>query len=202
MSSIDWQRLVDEHDRAPERDDDAWIEALMAMDEDPQERERAEDADPLLMFRRLPEPRVTTSDIESMKAAVSTMREVSETLAETAPAPSRRRRLERYVLPLAAVLVLAVTAALLAGYGMSESSQIAAPQVVATLADAAPAAGAPGSADFSLDTVSLDGAVVAASLTASELPLVEDADPGSDLLMQIENDDMSLVVVLAPGQDV
>ncbi|MEO1082684.1 MAG: hypothetical protein AAFY88_00420 [Acidobacteriota bacterium] len=192
MSSIDWQRLVEEHDRAPERDDDAWIEALMAMDEDPVERELAEAADPLLMFRRLPEPSVTASDIDSMKAAVANMRQVSETLAESAPAPQRRRP-ERWILPLAAVLALAVAVALLAGHGVA----VDAPQAAVTMASVSSVEASLSSADFALDAA-IDGA----ALAASELPLVEDADPGSDVLMQIENDDMSLVVVLAPDQDV
>ncbi|MEM8994939.1 MAG: hypothetical protein AAGF23_09120 [Acidobacteriota bacterium] len=189
MSSIDWQRLVGDHDRAPERDDDAWIEALMAMDEDPAERERAEAADPLLMFRRLPEPDVTASDIDSMKAAVATMRQVSETLAESAPTPARRRP-ERWILPIAAALVLAVTLVLLAGHGAAVDG----PQAAGTVASMTP----PVEASFTAADFVLDGA----ALAASELPLVEDADPGSDLLMQIENDEMSLVVVLAPDQDV
>ena len=54
---------------------------------------------------------------------------------------------------------------------------------------------APGSRDATRP------ATVAARFAASGLPLVEDADPASDLVMQIEDEDLSLVVVLT-GQDV
>jgi len=231
MSSIDWQRLVREHDRAPERDDQAWLEALAILDEDPEERERAEQADPLMIFRRMPAPRVTGSDVESMKAAVRNLRQASETLAENA---SPRRSVlasalfsgpvfygpvARRVWPLAALLVLAIAAALVGGPGSPSGERSVGASHAATSADSsrdearfheqlrrAPrGAGVVRaelrSADLGPATVRIDGAAVAASIAAAELPLVEDADPGSDLLMQIENEEMSLVVVLT-GQDV
>ena len=136
MSSIDWQRLTREHDEAPELDADAWLEALAILDEDPEERRLAEEADPLLMFRRLPAPRVESSDIESMKAAVHNLREASETLAENPPSrPSLslvsflpdawassaawqdRSVATRRLLPLAALLVLGISLALFGVFG-------------------------------------------------------------------------------------
>lgn len=254
MSSIDWQRLTREHDAAPELDDDAWLEALAILDEDPEERRLAEEADPLLMFRRLPAPRVEGSDIESMKAAVQNLRQASETLAENppsrpslslaslsprswAPAVSWRTGAvaARRLLPLAALLVLGVSLALfgvlgtapteegvlIADYSMETSSLEPSfePLPIQTSksrrlpdriqgdriqADQVPVGAGivraelrAADRDLGYAPIRFDGA----ALAAAELPLVEDADPASDLLMQIENEEMSLVVVLT-GQDV
>lgn len=228
MSPIDWQRLVREHDRAPERDDEGWLEALAILDEDPEQRRRAEEADPLLIFRRMPAPRVDGSDVESMKAAVKNLRQASETLAENAPprpallpasllpaslltgSPAARR-----LWPLAALLVIGISIALVGAFGVdmaipgasfAGSPAAWSPVDQPTRAEAPFGAGVVRAELRSADTelgfaaARIDGAA-AASLAAAELPLVEDADPGADLLMQIENEEMSLVVVLT-DQDV
>ncbi|MEM6793591.1 MAG: hypothetical protein AAF725_06385 [Acidobacteriota bacterium] len=187
MKDFDWQSLVREHDEAPERDSEEWLEAMAAIDEDPAERERAVAADPLMMFRRLPsdEP-ASARDIESMKAAVKSLRRASELEAE------RAKRRPALAWPLAALLALGVSAALLTGPDASYSpAQVAThSQVEAPRAPQTPQL-ALGGPRFSR-----------ASLAALELPLVEDADPAADLVMQIEDEALSLVVVLTADQDV
>lgn len=158
--------------------------------------ERLPESDPLAMFHRLPAPAVESGDLAAMKAAVAELRRARELARKSdeitgefpafpaadvaAPrAVALRRRSRSWRLP-------AIAAALLAGlaiFGIGGGP-------AATLASAGHA-----------------GEAVAAALpaplpegVASHLPLVEDLDPRQAELIQIEDEGMSLVVVLAAGR--
>jgi hypothetical protein len=162
--------------------------------------------DPLAIFHRLPEPAVGNSDISAMKAAVAELRRAREIsrrsdeisgifpamdLPEGAfaerpaadKAPSRRQNLEAgrvsaWRLPAAAAALFA-TALFFSGSGPA-SFQPTLATADSVAADAAPA-------------------LHAGEGVASHLPLVEDLDPRQAELIQIEDDGLSLVVVLAAG---
>lgn len=146
--------------------------------------ERLPAQDPLAIFHQLPAPRVGESDVASMKAAVAELRRARELarrsdqlVTETelvAPLPAAR--VAR--LPRTAWRTAAAAAALLA---------------VAVLF------GGPGRIAVSPETAVAAAPETAPEGTANHLPLVEDLDPQQAELIQIEDDGMSLVVVLAAG---
>jgi hypothetical protein len=163
--------------------------------------QRLPEGDPLAIFHRLPEPAVGNSDISAMKAAVAELRRAREisrrsdeisgifpaadlpegALAERPSAdksPARRRRVQAWRLPAAAAALFA-TALFFSGSG-STSFQPALATADSVAAEAA-------------------AALHAAADGASYLPLVEDLDPRQAELIQIEDDGLSLVVVLAAG---
>ena len=176
MSEIDWQRLADEHDRDPGMDSAEWLEALARFDEDPAEREQALDADPLLLFRGLPEEETGPADVEAMKLAVASMRMANDSLrradeqaAVSWSAGSWSARVRQW--PVAALVALALSVAGLTG--MSFDSQEPLPTwQQAAMAEPVPA-------------------------EVAQLPLVEDVGPEVGPLMQIEDDGVSLVVVIS-----
>ena len=147
--------------------------------------QRLPEQDPLAIFHQLPAPRVGDSEVASMKAAVAELRRARELARRSeqlvseaeiaAPLPATRRaQLKntpwRSVAAAAALLVVAV---LFGGPGR-----------VSVLQDQSTLAAAPANVPDS---------------AANHLPLVEDLDPLQAELIQIEDDGMSLVVVLAAG---
>lgn len=193
MSTIDWRDLAERHERAPELDDAQWLRALAAFDEDPAEREAALDSDPLLMFRDLPEVDISSADIDAMKASVASMRRahaVEHVPHSDSQKPRRRvsafataRLIEkRASWPVAALLAVAVTALALTGFDADSLPVPTAVHDVAALHGA--------STVFHRPVTSPE-----MQLALASMPLVEDADPTKDLLMQIEDDDLSLLVV-------
>lgn len=164
--------------------------------------QRLPEGDPLAIFHRLPAPAAGGNEISAMKAAVAELRRARELsrrsdeisgifpadlspeqpLAEKAPARPRHaktRRARAWRLPAAAAALFA-TALFFGGSGGGISGggdlQPAAPVATEAALTSAPA---------------VDG--------ASYLPLVEDLDPRQAELIQIEDDGLSLVVVLAAG---
>lgn len=147
--------------------------------------QRLPEQDPLAIFHNLPAPRVSDGEVASMKAAVAELRRARElsrrsdqlvTEAELV-APLRAARVAR--LPRTAWRTVAAAAALLA---------------VAVLF------GGPGRVSVSQDQNTLAAAPAnVPDGAANHLPLVEDLDPLQAELIQIEDDGMSLVVVLAAG---
>lgn len=161
------------------------------------DRDRRDDRlpaeDPLAIFHHLPAPKTEAGELAAMKAAVAELRRARElarrsdeitgefpsyspdVAAPRAAAPRRPSRSWR--LPAAAALLLAG----LVFFGIEGGPALPfAPAPAATQAALLPPAAAP------------DG-------VASHLPLVEDLDPRQAELIQIEDDKMSLVVVLAAG---
>ncbi len=177
MSEIDWQRLTAEHDRHPERDSTEWLAALARADEDRNEWQDAVDADPLMLFRALPEAETGPADIEAMKQAVASMRLTQESmrradgLRDQADQSAGRAR----NWSIAALLALAVSVAGLTGVTM-DSAEIP-----------------------SWEQASHRPTPVPSEI--AQLPLVEYISPEVGPLMQIEDDGVSLVVVLSPGGD-
>ncbi len=177
MSEIDWQRLTAEHDRHPERDADEWLAALASMDDDPEAWDAAVDADPLMLFHGLPEVETGPADIEAMKDAVASMR---RTQASMRRADGLRDQVDGSAdrarnWSIAALLALAVSVAGLTGITMD-------------------------SADVpTWEQASQRPAPVPSEI--AQLPLVEDVSPEMGPLMQIEDDGVSLVVVMAADSD-
>lgn len=157
--------------------------------------ERLPESDPLAMFHRMPSPKVEGGDLAAMKAAVAELRRARELARKSdeitgefpsfrsadvaAPrAVAARRKSRSWRLPaVAAALLAAVTIfGIVGGPAGTLASAGSASEVAATAPVALP-----------------EG-------VASHLPLVEDLDPRQAELIQIEDEGMSLVVVLAAGR--
>lgn len=163
----------------PDRDDDR-----------DRQDQRLPAADPLALFHQL-KPRQETvgqaadADVMAMKAAVAELRRArelarrsEELTGERDHLPARsRRRAKAWHLPAAAAALLAAVV-FYGGPGVAPTQEASLP----------PAVAAP---------VALEAA---AGDNASRLPLVEDLDPRQAELLQLEDDRMSLVVVLAAGR--
>ena len=177
MSRHDWQKLTTEHEDSPEKDSLDWLAALQDLD-DPDEWERALEADPLLMFQRLPEEEPDTTEIESMKAAVASMRRTHDLESMSRPEVSAWQRSR--VWALAALLVLSVSLATLGGIGLYSAPE------------------APLIASAEIGTARPDASLFDSVPTeVAQMPLLEDVDPEVGPFMQIEDDGLSLVVVMA-----
>ena len=177
MSKIDWQRLTAEHDRHPERDAEEWLHALASMDDDPEEWNAAVDADPLMLFHALPEVETGPAEIEAMKDAVASMRRTqdsmrrSDGLRDQVAGSADRAR----NWSIAALLALAVSVAGLTGVTM-DPAEIPSWEQATQRPEPVPS-------------------------EIAQLPLVEDVSPEMGPLMQIEDDGVSLVVVMAAEGD-
>lgn len=136
--------------------------------------------DPLAIFHDMPAPQVSAGEVAAMKAAVAELRRARELarrsdelvseVAAAAPVGRQSRRTKAPWRTAASVAALLLAALLFGGPGTAPPEQKAAIVPLKTL----------------------EGA-------ASNLPLVEDLDPQQAELIQIEDDGMSLVVVLAAG---
>lgn len=188
MSKHNWPELTRERDAAPETDTAEWLAALADLD-DPDEWEEAMNADPLLLFQGLPEEETGPQDVAAMKVAVSSMRRTHE--LESGVRRRRTRERARYG-SLAALLALALSAATLTGTAAVDS--VSSPEIV-TMAEAS---------EVDLNGLDFEAAMmpaVAVPLEIAQLPLVEDVDPELGTFMQIEDDGVSLVVVMAEGPE-
>ncbi len=196
MSTIDWQELADRHERAPEIDDAQWSRALAAFDEDPAEHDAALASDPLLMFRDLPEVEISGTEIDAMKAAVASMRRAHA--VEHVPQKDSRKSGHGFAAlaerrtswPIAALFAVAVTALALTGF--DGNTPLSSAQDTLSAASAAQDA-----IDFDLATHRVPAEL---QLKLASMPLVEEADPTKNLMMQIEDPVLTLIVV-DPGFD-
>ncbi|MEM9558314.1 MAG: hypothetical protein AAGC60_28940 [Acidobacteriota bacterium] len=187
---IDWQALAARHDAAPHDDDEAWLEAMECFDHDPSVRAEALEADPLLLFRQLPEATVDDGEVEAMREAVAGLRRAASLgVLEAADPPPARRMPWRAA---AAVASTALAAALLLP-APPTSDEAAAPQ----LADA-PTVAEPGAREttprlYAAPRATARPAPGAALATFESLPLVEESEAHS--WIQINDAALSIVVV-------
>ena len=186
MSCPDWNRLHDLRDDRPE----AWEEALEHLDGCGLCRDEALAAEPTLLFRRLPSPQVSRDELASIKQTVAAMCR-SEAIQEP---PRRRRDLLRAASLAAAVLAAAYVPGFLTapekGLPIADETTLAAVSTAGST-ELSIAAGAPPSVS-----------VVAGPRVAAEMvPLVEDVDPAYGSVVQVVDQEISLVLVL-PNQGV
>lgn len=174
MSCPDWPRCVALQDEEPQ----AWDDALRHLDSCDACFDEAMDADPTVLFRRLPAPETSAADIASIKDAVATMRRTEPMARRTAPPPRRRR----YALAIAATL--AMVAALSGGWpGGSTDPQVASLET-----------------DLVHEAETFDARPSEDEFPSFEdVPLVEDLDPTYGSVVQVMDGEMSLVLVLPNG---
>lgn len=124
MSCPSWSRLVAERE-ASGVDPQGWSEALNHLDHCPRCSREAPDVDPLLLFRRLPAPKIGSSDVEAMKLGVAAMIRASRVESFAVPSPARSRSAGRSRWRLSA----AVAAVLVTGLGLGalQSSRLSRP---------------------------------------------------------------------------
>lgn len=179
MTCPDWPSLRTQRDQRPE----LWDEALEHLDGCPECHEAALAAEPTLLFRGMGEITVDAGEIAAMKSAVSTLRR-SEALQETLEHPARR--VSTGWLRAAAVAAAVVGATLLGGGLMSMGEDpLPASQTVAAVT-------APAEAD----------PIATPAPVVEQAPLVEDVDPSYGSVVQVVDQDISLVVVLPGSQGV
>ncbi len=205
MSCPDWQTLVDQRDTASgaagSGDADSgdavlgrpadWHAALKHLDNCSECQVDAIAADPTLLFRRLPVPEFGDTEVETMQRAVASMR-------RSAKVEERRR--PAFALPsagpwirAAAVTLVLLGSAVLHGTDPrggdaaidSESSQVAEVGESVQPAPGLPAVG-----------------LSMAARSVSRLPLVEMADPSYGSIIEVVDQDISVVVVLPGNLDV
>lgn len=222
---LDWRALLERHDADPAEDFPGWRDALHALDHDPRAREEAEAIDPLMIFRRLPEPEVDADEIAAMKAAVHSARR-ARAIEDSAPErsetvvdldrwkESRWRRFARSATSrwTAAAAVVALVFGSLAIGGFRDGAGVESPvdATAYTLADTSSfqspvATGAPGAGTYF--------AAAPANRTASysdqprveplarSLPLIEEIGESRAEMMQFDTDELSLVVVYTGSND-
>ncbi len=117
MSCPDWRTLTAARDTDSAVDLPAWVEARRHAAECPHCRGEALAADPLLLFERLPERRVTPDEIAGMQAAVASLVRAScvgrggQLLARPVPAASGWRSVSRFAAALGVCSLLALSGA-------------------------------------------------------------------------------------------
>ncbi len=157
--------------------DDAleWHSALRHLDRCPACQAAAPAFDPTLLFRRLPALEAGRDDVAAMKQAVAGMRR-GQTIEH------RRSSLARPWLRAAAVAAVLLGSLVLRGAGVGP---------IAPAASGAPAAPA-----------SLAPQAAASEIDLWRMPLIETADPIYGSIIQVVDDDISLVLVVALEVDV
>lgn len=175
MSCPDWNGLVARRDRegmAP----DGWTEALDHLESCSRCRPEALEADPLLVFRRLPAPEMTAAqeaaEVDSMRQAVAAMR--------TARRLDSRRRFSWHRWAAAAVLALS---SLALGHDRAPMED-----AMARMAQVPP--------PESLATVQPEEAVETGA------PVVEDLNRPNARIYQVQRKNLALVMVVDKGFDV
>lgn len=192
MSCPDWQLLS----RTRDENEAAWNDALLHFDGCDRCRGQAIEAEPTLLFRGMSSPQAdrlgSTDEIESIKSAVATMRR-----AETYREQRKSSRWSPSALRAASLAALLVSAGLLQGSGTSVQDgpvTLAESQGNGVLAWApmseTDTLGEPASQSFS-ETRSLE-----------QIPLVEDVDPAYGSIIQVIDQDISLLVVVPTSLDV
>ncbi len=193
MTCPDWDRLSPRRDNDPE----AWERALEHSEICDRCGDRALAEEPSLLFRQLPAPTVSTDEIAAMKQAVAVLRRSSE---QHPGRDTTRRRLwptsavlRSTALRAAALAALLISAAALQGtgpgIGIAETGIVNAeagtPNVVADSGDAFE----------SLAEITPRPRARHRS-PAEDLPLVEAVDPSYGSVVQVVDDEISLVLVL------
>ncbi len=173
MRCPDWQDLCRRHEA--DRDALEWRLALDHLDDCPSCQDDAPAFDPTLLFQRLPAFEVGDDEVAAMKQAVAGMRR-GQTIER------RRRPMARSWRNAAALAAVLLGSVLLRGAGSlpDDATLSAAPAV-------APTVEAPG---------------VASEIDLWQMPLVEPADPTYGSIIQVIDDDISLVLVVPSGIDV
>lgn len=139
--------------------------------------------DPLDLFRRLPEPKIGAADVDAMKSAVAELRRARQLASEPRYAwafAERRAAASRFGLGWRAAAVMALVL------------------LPTAMLDGPPPATGVGMALVQPDLQALGAtaqAVTAAHNLATALPLVEDIDPRTGSVLQIEDEWLSVVVV-------
>ncbi len=177
MSCPDWQALSE--GRAADRDDSPeWLQALEHLDGCAACRAGAPAFEPTLVFRRLSAPALDLDGIEAMKRAVSSMRrgETIEHRRRFAALAPLWGDLPRVWLRAAALAAVVLGSLLLRGAGRL------------------PEASAPSPAALP--------AAAAHEIDLRRLPLVETADPTYGAIIQVVDDDISVVLVVPSEMDV
>ena len=174
MSCPDWRALARRHEADPSAAPE-WSSALRHLDRCPACQVAAPAVEPTLLFRRLPSLEAGRDEIEATKQAVAGMR--------------RAQTIERRSSPLkASWLQVAALAAVLMGSlllrGAGEPSGGAAP----------PAESAAAGIDRKAAAASDD--------SLRRLPLIETTDPTYGSIIQVVDDDISLVLVVPSEADV
>ena len=185
---IDWRALLDRHDADPDDDFPGWREALDVLDADPEAQAEAEVVDPLMIFRRLPEPEVGADDIAAMKQAVASARRaraVEEVSADPLDEPAALLRFDRLrdLAPRRPARWFAAAAAVVLAVGGFWSL------------DDAVLDGSVHDGAFEPPRVAAGPVAPMASPVARSLPLVEAIGASPSEMMQVDTDDLSLVVV-------
>ena len=173
MTCPDWRRLAAARDASPD-DPQGWEEALVHLESCAPCRRAAVEADPTLIFRRLPALAVGADEVEAMRLRVSALRG-----ARAVAGPAGRllpRRLAWQ--PVAAAAALVVT--MLAG-------------------DHAPG-GAPGAGSARAAAFRAMPPELGAELAAQ--PLLEELDQPYDHVVQWNAEDVSVVLVVDERLDV
>ncbi len=172
MSCLDWQSLVRRRDRAPE----AWDAALEHFDGCPHCRDAALAAEPTLLFRRLPAPAPRGDEIATMKEAVAALCRNSQPGSR----PLRGALPSTWMRAAAVAAVLATGAMLQGAVGTVPGTTT--PEAAGVLA--------------------ARGAATDAGLQLEQMPLVEYVDPAYGSVVEVVDDQISVVLVLPPVNDV
>ncbi len=174
MTCPDWLSLRDRRDAEPE----AWDRALAHFDGCRECRGAALDSEPTLLLRKMPTVQVDSNEVAAMQRAVAGMRR------QAAAAPPRRPPIWLAATAAAAALVAAVLAAVTLGV----IPNLGGPgETLPAVADARPAA-----------VYSTAVAALGATPALEQVPLVEDVDPAFGQVIQVFDDQISLVLVLPP----
>lgn len=186
MSCPDWSLLT----LARDEDEAAWDEALLHFDTCELCRKQAIEAEPTLLFRGMTSPRADllgTGEIASIKSAVATMRRTQSYQEQR-----KSSWWSSSSLRVASLAALLLSAGLLEGVGLTSS--------IGSL----PTAEAPSGKV--LAWVPAEGEASALAEPASQpfssirsleqIPLVEDVDPAYGSIIQVIDQDLSLLVVV------
>ncbi|MEM7351320.1 MAG: hypothetical protein AAF657_10970 [Acidobacteriota bacterium] len=184
MSCPDWQSLAAQRDHGS-GEVPGWQAALDHLESCKACEAEALAADPTLLFRRLPVLEADTQEIEAMQRAVRMRRREA-----VEPASGRRSWLR----------AAAVAAVLLGGAWLTARVTLA-PESPASLQGTVAEQGvespsAFGSATF--ESSALENEVTPASI----LPLVENLDPAYGPIIQVDDQEISVVVVMPQNHDV
>jgi hypothetical protein len=197
MRCPDWNRLRSRQENDPE----AWERGLEHFDACDQCRDQALAVEPTLMFRRLPAPVVGKSDVEAMKQAVAVLRRSEERRSSPTvdrsstfglPAVFDLPVLRRHpqILRAAALVALMVGAAAL--QGDRQAGPMSSPVAEVESFDTE----LPSSA-FTLASTEVAGAPeILDPRLVDDLPLVEANDPTYGSVVQVVDDEISLLLLL------
>lgn len=182
MSCPDWRALVAARDAEPAADLPAWAEARRHAAKCGRCRQEALLADPLLLFSRLPERRVTPDEIGDMQAAVAALVRAGR-IAQGGRSGSGSARRS-------------------AGSGLFSISRVAAALGICSLLALS---GAPRSRPAGLGEVALGPQSTRAALAGEVLPLdsvVEELDRPGARIYELPQSDMAVVMIVDASLDV